>query len=311
MQTPISYAEWRAHWGDERWAETIESTRQFHERKWEQRSEFLSMHPAWELRLNVYWDESEPEWRDRWSSCGGRFFENGRMLAAKWDPIWEKLSATFYDGYGRPYPPYADYCSAGWLEIDADEAIVLGVITEEEFQTHTSASATQIATPISDEMREELKQLACDLEVEIHAMGGPKPGATREERFLHNRARQKESLEKMQRDFEERSREDDRVRIEKDAVFRLMEAVEDSLNNQPDVSDPTRLQWLADSVKTLTETPYFDSYENWRARAWVAAADLHRSVGDAKSELECLEFALSINAKLPVKRRAKALRDVS
>jgi len=301
-----SYAEWLAHWGAERDVERYEVSRQCHARMWARRAETLSAFPVWELCLGGYWEENVEEWTTRWTNSGGRLFESTRMLAAKWDPIWTRLGTTFYDGFNSPHPPYAKSSCACWSEIDDDEAIVLGVITEEEYQRETASCRPR--EPISEAQRIALVQTLHEMEVEAHALGGPKPGASREERFLHRRSREREEREKSSRAYAHRAEVGQREWAEKNAAFRLMEAVEQSLKLQADVADLARWTWLCDSVRRLTETRHFDAYENWRARAWLASADLHKIAGDAVNELGCLEFALRLNEKLPVKRRIKALR---
>lgn len=65
-------------------------------------------------------------WRARWSAAGGQFY-NGRMIARKDSPIWVAISR-----FGNPYPPF-DYGSGmGVEDVDYDEAVSLGVITEGE-----------------------------------------------------------------------------------------------------------------------------------------------------------------------------------
>ena len=99
-----------------------------------------------------------------------------------------------------------------------------------------------------------------------------------------------------------------REREEQNAVFHLLEQVEASLQDAPSTEDSRRWEWLCTSVKTLTTTAYFERYPNWQARAWVSCAALHRTLSDPASELACLEHALSINSKLPIKRRIKQLQ---
>lgn len=301
-----SYVEWLAHWGGERDAERYESSRQCYARMWAERDESSAQFPAWELCLGVYWEEDCEEWTTRWVGVGGRLFEGTRMIAAKWDPIWPKLGATFYDGFDSPHPPYARYSCAYWNEIDDDEAIALGVITEEEYQRESASIGSHES--ISETQRIALKQILHDMEIDAHARGGPRPGASRKERFLHRRSQEQEELGKARQAYAQTADDRRREWADKNAAFRLMETVEESLDLRAEVSDPAQWAWLCESVTSLTETTHFDGYENWKARAWLATANLHKFSGDTANELGCLEFALGLNNKLPVKRRIKALK---
>lgn len=90
--------------------------------------DILDEYPAQELYRAE--DRKEPrDWPARWEEAGGKFFPGdadypeGRMIALKSDPIWEKISA-----FGLPYAPF-DYNSGMDLQdIDRDEAEDLGLI---------------------------------------------------------------------------------------------------------------------------------------------------------------------------------------
>jgi hypothetical protein len=72
------------------------------------------------------------DWAARWAVCGGRFFD-GRMIAPKDDPIWQKLGdpSLFADGLGNDWAPFA-YNSAWRLrDIAREEAVALGVLGED------------------------------------------------------------------------------------------------------------------------------------------------------------------------------------
>jgi hypothetical protein len=80
--------------------------------------------PAQEL-IRVEERQSKRDWLPIWQNAGGQFYE-GRMIALKEDPVWTKISR-----FGVPYPPF-DYGSGmGVEEVDYDEALRLGVITED------------------------------------------------------------------------------------------------------------------------------------------------------------------------------------
>lgn len=304
----LTFAEWVAHWGEARLAEIIDGSEKCYRSMWEKRDGYGDgpwQFPAWELCLRSYWEESLSDWHSRWERCGGRLCE-GRMVASKWDSIWTKLSGTFYDGFGHPYPPYARSSCAYWRNIDQDEAIVIGAITESELNDYMARFPRQ---PLIDRdgnpIPKELIQAAHDeLEEQIYRNGGPRPGASREERVAHKRKRHEEALAQAQAEYERRNLERDK----QNDIFRLLEQVEDSLKESSLVSDPRRWEWLCSSVNTLTSTTYFDGYPNWQARAWVACAELHRNLSDSTTELSCLEHAISLSDKLPIKRRIKKLR---
>ena len=307
FMTKLTFAEWLEHWGEPRIQEITAGSEKCYRSMWETRdgSSGPWQFPAWELCLGPYWDESLTNWHSRWERCGGRLCE-GRMIAAKWDSIWSKLSSTFYDGFGRPYPPYARSSCAHWVNIGQDEAIVSGAITESELNDYMARFPRE---PLIDKdgnpIPQELIQAAVEeLEEQIYRNGGPRPGAGREERVSHERGRREESLASAQIEYARRSLEGK----EQEAVFRLLEQVEETLRESPFVVDPRRWEWLCSSVSNLTTTTYFDRYPNWRARAWIACADLHRVSSDSASELSCLEHAISINSKAPVKRRIKKLQ---
>lgn len=111
--------------------------------------------PAQELfRLE---DRDEPRnWPTRWMQAGGQIF-GGRMIALKNDPVWFALSDSdrFGDALGNPYPPFA-FNSGMWVrDIARDEAIALGLMTDdtvvqpqaavEQFNTRLEASVKDIA----------------------------------------------------------------------------------------------------------------------------------------------------------------------
>jgi hypothetical protein len=62
-------------------------------------------------------------WPQRWMDAGGEFYDGGRMIALKNDPIWVEISA-----FGQPYPPF-DYGSGMWVrDIFRPEAIAIGLL---------------------------------------------------------------------------------------------------------------------------------------------------------------------------------------
>lgn len=311
--TTTTFAEWVEYWGEPHLVEVIADSQKCYREMWDERNDggTLWSFPAWELCLGTCWQESLVEWHSRWQHCGGRLCD-GRMIAAKWDEIWARLSSTFYDGLGYPYPPYARSSCAYWSNICQDEVIVTGAISESEFEAYMARVSREPLEDLNvDSVSIELLEAAgAALEDEIHRLGGPPPGATRAERVTHQRKQREESFARAQAEYEERNRERNRAREEQNAVFRLLEQVEESLRELPSVHDPRRWEWLCTSVKSLTTTLHFDRYPNWRARAWLACAELHKIKNDPAGELVCLEHALSINDKLPIKRRIKNLKNL-
>ncbi len=66
-------------------------------------------------------------WPQRWMEAGGEFYDGGRMIALKNDPIWSDISA-----FGQPYPPF-DYGSGMWIrDILRPEAIAIGLLDPDE-----------------------------------------------------------------------------------------------------------------------------------------------------------------------------------
>jgi hypothetical protein len=306
----LTFEKWLEHWGEERLAQRIAESQRCGRSDWERRNEevSLSSYPAWELALSSFWEENISEWHTRWVRCGGTLYE-GRMIAAKWDGIWDRLSGTFADGLGNPYPPYARSSCASWLWIDQDEAIVMGVVSEAEFAARLAElpkgpSLWQDGKGPPMELLIETKR---ELEEAIYRHGGPRPGATREERVAHRRHQQREQAERAKAEYENRNQQIAQERAEKDTTFRLLEEVERSLSETPLVRDEGRWNWLCDSLAKLTTTQYFDRYPNWRARVWVASATMYGAIGVPTDELACLKRAFELNPQLPLKRRIKAL----
>lgn len=86
-----------------------------------QDSALLDQWPAQEL-VRVIESKVKRDWEKRWGDAGGKFYD-GRMIAPKNDPIWEKISA-----FGTPYPPFDFNSGMDVADVDRDEAIALGVI---------------------------------------------------------------------------------------------------------------------------------------------------------------------------------------
>jgi hypothetical protein len=73
--------------------------------------------------------------------------QHNRMMARKDSKLWQRLGDLFDDGLGNPYPPFAFNSGMDWLEVERDEAIDLGLITDD----------TEIAAAEVPEFNEELQ----------------------------------------------------------------------------------------------------------------------------------------------------------
>ena len=89
----------------------------------------LDAWPAQEL-LRIGARKVPRDWPDRWEEAGGELVDGDRMVAAKDDPIWDKLGDPdlFDDGLGNPYPPFAFNSGMDVADVDRNEAEQLGVI---------------------------------------------------------------------------------------------------------------------------------------------------------------------------------------
>lgn len=257
----LNFQEWLAHWGEERLTQQISDSQQCYRAMWERRNDRDSLHlsPAWELSLSLFWEENTDEWHARWTRCGGTLYE-GRMIAAKRDGIWDRLSGTFYDGLGNPYPPYARSSCARWDEIGRDEAIALGVIGSNDGLEAYRASLVADLFDGHPE-RATLADLKSTRQQILAALAEMKQG---EEHVAHERQQQREQAERVKAEYEAKNQQAGKDWAEKNAMFRLLEEVERSLREAPVVHDERRWNWLCDALAKLTATPYFDEYPNWR-----------------------------------------------
>ncbi len=91
----------------------------------------MDQYPCQELYRRE--DRKEPrEWLERWTLAGGETYGEGgdygpRMIARKDDDIWESISA-----FGLPYAPFDFNSGMDVMDVDRDEAIALGVISEDD-----------------------------------------------------------------------------------------------------------------------------------------------------------------------------------
>ena len=97
------------------------------------RPSMLDEYPAQEL-FRAEDRKDERDWNQRWMMAGGQFYNMGRMIALKTDPVWERLgdSRMFPDALDNPYPPFAFNSGMNVLDISRDEAVALGLIDADE-----------------------------------------------------------------------------------------------------------------------------------------------------------------------------------
>ena len=95
--------------------------------------------PAYEFTRLEGRGTPRPDWERRWAAAGlACNFEGAlkdRLIALKTSPIWQHLgngAGGYRDTLGNPYPPFAYGSGMGWLDVDRDECIALGLIKEGE-----------------------------------------------------------------------------------------------------------------------------------------------------------------------------------
>lgn len=91
------------------------------------------------------------DWPARWAAKGGRFFGGGRMIARKDSPIWAAISR-----FGSPIPPFDYNSGMDVIEIDRDEAVALGVISQDE-----------VVQPLEENLIENLQAGAAGISDEV------------------------------------------------------------------------------------------------------------------------------------------------
>lgn len=108
------------------------------------------------------------DWIARWEKAGGQFF-NGRMIARKDDPVWERLGSRelFADGLGTPYAPFAFNSGFRTRPVSRETCIALGVIAEGDRIEGTAAEMNeglQVAAKFDPEL---LRRIQAGLKVRI------------------------------------------------------------------------------------------------------------------------------------------------
>jgi hypothetical protein len=144
----------------------------------------LHLWPAWELlrvqprevprglrleRGSLVEDPGE-DWPARWQAVGGTLYQ-GRMIAAKDDPIWDEIGSTrnFSDALDSDVPPFAFGSGYGLRQVPRAECIALGVIPPDYHIAGVPAEEQRTAQIKADFDPEFLDLVAADLDVAIEA----------------------------------------------------------------------------------------------------------------------------------------------
>ena len=308
-QQNYTFEQWLNHWGEDRFQEHLTYFSKHNKRKWDRRNEegTTRSYPVWELTINTYWKESDEEWQERWRNYGGEFFDT-RMMAPIWSPIWEKIGRSFTDGFGRAYPPYARYTCANFNRICDDEAIVLGVISEDEYQ----ARLNEISQPKKQLLDKNgiainFKELLGDKYEEIQAL----KDMSREDRLAYKREQMRAIVERStEGSLEYAKQRAAKIRKEqgdKNTSFRQLENIERKLNSASGTEIEADSSDLLSSLDQLTKTTHFEDYPKWSARAWKLKAKVYQSIRDESQEIEALKHAIAMDSKIGVKRRLNTL----
>ena len=118
----------------------------------------LDLIPCQEL-IRVARRKVPRNWPARWRAAGGEFYDRGRMIAAKDDPIWTKISR-----FGLPYAPF-DFNSGMGLEgVERETAVELGVISA-DYQAKLEPRK------LTDDLQASARQFAAVLQEALQATG--------------------------------------------------------------------------------------------------------------------------------------------
>lgn len=115
--------------------------------------------PGQEL-IRVRERKEKRDWATRWKNAGGRFY-NGRMIALRDDPIWERISV-----FGNPFPPFDWGSGMGVRAVSRRDSIALGVITDEAVREKVQSLKAEkpvsmnenLAVSVTPEEESELRQ---------------------------------------------------------------------------------------------------------------------------------------------------------
>lgn len=115
--------------------------------------------PGQEL-VRVRERKAKRDWTTRWKNAGGEFY-NGRMIALRDDPIWERISV-----FGNPFPPFDWGSGMGVRAVSRRDSIALGVVTDEEVREKVQSIKAEkpvsmngnLAVSVTPEEEPELRQ---------------------------------------------------------------------------------------------------------------------------------------------------------
>ena len=115
--------------------------------------------PGQEL-IRVRERKEKRDWATRWKNAGGRFY-NGRMIALRDDPIWERISV-----FGNPFPPFDWGSGMGVRAVSRRDSIALGVVTDNEVRDKVQELKAEkpvsmnenLAVSVTPEEESELRQ---------------------------------------------------------------------------------------------------------------------------------------------------------
>lgn len=95
--------------------------------------------PAWELTRAVGKRVPRIDWDRRWAAAGNSVgwegAVQGEYIALKSSPIWQALgdgAGGYKDTLGNPYPPFAFSSGMGWVRVERERCIALGLIEDDE-----------------------------------------------------------------------------------------------------------------------------------------------------------------------------------
>lgn len=99
------------------------------------------------------------DWTRRWAAAGGEFF-TGRMIALKNSSVWTKLSR-----FGLPYSPFDFNSGMGVIDVDREEVVSLGLLSENQtlqpqsrgFNDNLKASAEVFSKGLKEALKQDPK----------------------------------------------------------------------------------------------------------------------------------------------------------
>lgn len=109
------------------------------------------------------------DWPSRWADVNGRFYGDGRMIAAKDDDIWNQIgsAANFSDALDSDVPPFAFGSGYGVRQVPREEAIALGVIESDQIIEGRTSERIEARAELARFDDDFLKQVVADLDVSI------------------------------------------------------------------------------------------------------------------------------------------------